>query len=225
MDLSKIIFCCAMMASAVVLSCTDHDIADPGTTCTRVDGTPRDYPCEFEIVKAEFCNKLDINEIIATVTSTSQKVTLPVSAAWSYYHPSPGFADITYKIKLHIKRVSNPSFTTSNQYIIPKTTGRISDLPKFLGINQFPPIFPPLPATLSMSIGETSVVILDAFYHAKEDFQQPSNKAVYSDILGNIMYLIYNMKTAENLAGPPHSYQNILDIAESHITIDTALTE
>lgn len=225
MDLLKIILCCAMIASAVVLSCTDHDIPDSGTACTRVDGTPRYYPCEFEILKAEFCNKLDINEIIATVTSGNQKVTLPVSAAWSYYHPSPGFADITYKIKLHIKRVSNPSFATSNQYIIPKTTGRIPDLSKFLEINQFPPVFPPLSTMLSMPVGETSVVILDAFYHAKENFQQPSNKTVYSDISGNIMYLIYNMKTAENLAGAPHSYQNILDIAESRIIIDPALTE
>lgn len=182
MDLLKISFCFAMIASAVVLSCTDHDIPDPGTACTRVDGTPRYYPCEFEIVKAEFCNKLDINKIVATVTSENQKVTLPVSAAWRYYHPSPGFVDITYKIKLHIKRVSNPSFATSNQYIIPKTNGRISDLSKFLGINQFPPIFPPLPTMLSIPVGETSVVILDAFDHAKEDFQQPSNKAVYSDI-------------------------------------------
>jgi len=43
-----------VLTIALAISCTDHDIPDPEKHCERLDGTPRFYPCEFEIVKAEF---------------------------------------------------------------------------------------------------------------------------------------------------------------------------
>jgi len=223
-SLLLITLCLVMSLTAGVLSCTDHDIENPETACTRVDGSPRYYTCEFEIVKAEFTNKLSLNEVVATVTPMNRKVNIPVSAAWSYYHPSPGFSDITFKVLLHIKRVSNPSISSSNQYTIPFLNSGTKNMDASFALYQFPPIFPPLSQTISIATGETFVAVVDAFYHVKEDIL-PGNKAVYSDISGNTAFLIYNMKTATVLSASPYSYKHVFDLSESHIVIEPTIVE
>lgn len=216
--------CLAIGLSAGVLSCTDHNIENPETSCIRVDGSPRFYPCEFEFVKAEFTNKLNRNEVVATVTPKNRKVNIPVNAAWSYYHPSPGYADITFKVLLHIKRVSNPSVSSSNQYVIPFLNSGTTNMDAQFALYQFPPVFPPVSQMISIANGETFITAVDAFYHVKESLL-PGNKAVYSDLTGNTAFLIYNMSAASILAATPHNYHHVFDLAESHIIIEPTIVE
>ncbi len=214
-----------IIAAAIAVSCTDHNEPEPQTGCKLVDGAPRLYPCEFEILKVEFCKKLDVNEIFGTVIPENPDITLPLSQAWSSFHPSPGFVDVSFKVKIHVKRISSPSFDVFYQYFMPKTIRVLPVGPGSFDISSFPPVFPPLPVRLDMAIGETSVVIADASYHAREQVLPSSYKAVYSDISGNVLFLIYNMATASALANAPNNYPTILDVAESHIAINPTLVE
>jgi hypothetical protein len=224
-NLSKLLSLTTILVVAIVFSCTDHTEPDPQTGCKLVNGTARLYPCEFEILKVEFCNKLNITDIFGTVTPENPNITLPLSFAWSNFHPSPGYINATFKVKIHIKRISNPAFSTSYQYIMPKVIRQLPVDPNAFGISGFPPIFPPLPVELNMALNEISIVFADASYHASEQILPPLNKPVYSDVSGNVLYLIYNMATATALANTPNNYPTILDVAESHIAINPTLVE
>ena len=223
--LPKLVSLTFIFVMAVALSCTDHTEPDPQTGCKLVDGTPRLYLCEFEILKVEFCNKLNINDIFGTVMPGHPDITLPVSLAWSSFHPSPGFVDATFKVKIHVKRISNPAFDVFYQYIMPKIIRVLPVGPDAFDISSFPPVFPPLPVRLDMPVGDTSIVIADASYHAREQVLPPLNKPVYSEISGNVLFLIYNMTTAKVLANAPNNYPTILDVAESHIALNPTLVE
>jgi hypothetical protein len=223
--LSQLVSFTFVIAAAIAVSCTDHTEPDPLTGCKLVDGTPRLYPCEFEILKVEFCNKLNVSDIFGTVMPGHPDISLPVSRAWSSFHPSPGFIDATFKVKIHVKRISNPAFDVSYQYVMPKIIRVLPVGSDAFDISSFPPVFPPLPVRLDMAVGDTSVVIADASYHAREQVLPPLNIPVYSEISGNVLFLIYNMVTAGALAGPPNNYPTILDVAESHIAINPTLVE
>lgn len=216
--------CCCMMISASILSCTDHAIENPETACVRTDGSPRYFPCEFKIVKAEF-TKFYIGDVIATVTPENRKVTLPVKFAFVNIRPSTGYADVTYKVILYIKRISNPSISSSNQYVIPYLTSVVSELDASVSAYRFTPAYPPLSNNISIAVGDTFRIAMDASYHVKEDLEPTTGKPVYSKPSGVIAYLIYNMKTAAALAAPPNNYQNVLDLAESHIIIEPTFVE
>ncbi|WAC13313.1 hypothetical protein [Dyadobacter pollutisoli] len=83
----------SILAIAVAISCTDHDIPNPDNQCERLDGTPRFYPCEFEIVKAEFAKGLTINDIFATITAQNTDVVLPMQFAWYRFSQNPNTID------------------------------------------------------------------------------------------------------------------------------------
>ncbi|WP_342088718.1 hypothetical protein [Dyadobacter sp. OTU695] len=216
--------CSAVILAAAVLSCTDHQIDPPDTGCARVDGSPRYYLCEFQIVKAEFTRGY-LGEVIATATPENRKITLPVSAAFVNIRPVSGYADVTYKVKLYIKRISSPSVSSSDQYVIPHVSAVVSDLDAAISANRFPPLFPPLSTLISIPVGQTFVMAKDASYRVKEDFGQPGGKAVYTNPSGVVAYLVYNMQAANTLAAAPHNYQNILDLAEGHLIVEPAFVE
>lgn len=220
--LASLIF---IFAAALAVSCTDHTEPDPQTGCKLVDGTARLYQCEFEILKVEFCNRLNINDIFGTVMPGHPDITLPVGLAWSSFHPSPGFIDATYKVKIHVRRISNPAFDVSYQYVMPKIIRVLPVGSDAFDISSFPPVFPPLPVRLDMAVGDTSIVIADASYHAREQVLPPLNVPVYSEISGNVLFIIYNMATASALANAPNNYPTILDVAESHIALNPNLVE
>lgn len=217
-----------MCFSGSSLSCpapiTPNRSPVPGTNCTLVSGEQRFYPCEFEIVKVEFCNKLDINDVFAMVTPENSDVTLPLGMAWNSHHPTPGTVDATFKVKLHIKRISAPSFDSAYEYVIPEVTGLLPVSPQTFDASHFPPLFPPLPVRLDMAVNETSIVFKDAFYHATEQSSIPGGTS-YTQVSGNVLYLIYNMTTAAVLAAPPYSYPSILDLSEGHIAVNPTLVE
>lgn len=222
--LFKLALASALLILAAALSCTDHNEPDPQTGCTLVSGAPRLYPCEFEIQKVEFCNKLDVNDVFGTITPGSPDITLPLAMAWNSFHPTPGTVDATFKVKIHIKRVSMPSFDSSNEYIMPKVTGVLPVSPQTFDISHFPPLFPPVPVRLDMQLNQTTVVFADAFYHATEQ-SQGSGGLLYTNISGTVLYLIYNMATAAVLAGPPNNYPTILDVGEAHIAVNPTLVQ
>lgn len=216
--------CCAVILAAAVLSCTDHQVDPPDTACARLDGSPRYYPCEFQVVKAEFTRGF-LGEVIATATPENRKVTLPVSAAFVNIRPQTGYADVTYKVKLYIKRISTPSISSGQQYVIPYVSAVVSNLDASIQANQFPPLFPPLSTLISIPVGEIFVLAKDASYRVKEDFEQPGGKPVYTNPSGVVAYLVYNMQAANTLAAAPHNYESILDLAEGHIIVEPAFVE
>lgn len=223
--LTKLASLTAIFGVAMAISCTDHTGPDPQTRCKLLDGTARLYPCEFEILRVEFCNQLNLSDIFGAVTPSNPDITLPIRYAWNSFHPSPGFIDATFKVKIYIRRVSNPSFNVSYQYVMPKIIRQLPVGPNGFDISSFPPVFPPQPVRLDMAVGDTSILFADASYHAREQILPPSNGAVYSDLSGNAVFLIYNMTTATALANTPNNYPTILDVAESHIAINPTLVE
>lgn len=220
----KTVFASALLGMAVVLSCTDHTDPEPTTNCALVSGAPRFFPCEFEIQKVEFCNKLNLNDIFATVTPDNPNITLPLAMAWNSFHPTPGSVDATFKVKLHIKRLSAPSFNNSFEYIIPKVIGQVPVTSQTFDISHFPPLFPPVPVELNMQVNQTTVIFADANYHATEE-SSPSGDLSYTAISGNVMFLIYNLATASILVAAPHNYPTILDVSEGHIAINPTLVQ
>lgn len=222
--LFKTVFIAALLGMVVVLSCTDHTDPEPATNCTLVSGAPRLFPCEFEIQKVEFCNKLNVNDIFATVTGDNPNITLPLAMAWNSFHPTPGSVDATFKVKLHIKRISAPSFNSSFEYIIPKVIGQVPVTAQTFDISHFPPLFPPVPVELNMQVDQTLVIFADANYHATEK-SSPSGELSYTALSGNVMFLIYNMATASILAAEPHNYPTILDVSEGRIAINPTLVQ
>ncbi len=220
----KSVLASAIFAIAAVLSCTDHTEPDPQTGCKLVSGAARLYPCEFEIQKVEFCNKLDVNDVFGTVTPGNPNITLPLAMAWSNFHPTPGTVDVTFKVKIHVKRISTPSFNSSYEYIMPKVIGLLPVSQQTFDIIHFPPVFPPVSVRFDMQVNQTSIVFADAFYHATEQ-SQGSGNFLYTGISGNVLYLIYNMATATILAGSPNNYPTILDVAEAHIAVNPTLVQ
>ncbi|WP_439585642.1 hypothetical protein [Dyadobacter bucti] len=216
----------AILAIAVAISCTDHDIPDPDKQCERSDGTPRFYPCEFEIVKAEFAKGLTINDIFATITPQNTDVVLPMQFAWYRFSQNPNTIDVTFKVKLHVKRIANASVQASSGYILDKPTGRPATIASLYSTTVFPPLHPQVPIELQLlPLGQTAVVISDAAYHISVEYLPPLNTPVYTNFTGNVLYAFHNIETTKTLIATPHNYSLGVDASEAHIVINPTLTE
>jgi len=55
-SLIKVFAVSLVLLTAMAFSCQDHHVPDPDPVikCNRVDGSPRAFPCEFEIIKIEY---------------------------------------------------------------------------------------------------------------------------------------------------------------------------
>jgi len=217
----------AILVAASIISCTDHVTPDPGPDCTLLNGQPRFFPCEFVITKVEFCKDLNILDVFGTVTPAQPDINLPVRYAWSNYNNSPDVKILTYKVKLHIKRIANPPAGGSADYILGKPVGRVSDIMSF-GIAVFPPIHPQVLSFIHPSflpLGQSTVVVSDAEYAVKIGTLPPMNTTVYSDPIGNVLYNIHNLSTSNLLIAPPHNYSFVVDLAEAHILINPTFAD
>ncbi|TLV02422.1 hypothetical protein [Dyadobacter luticola] len=216
----------AILLTALAISCADHDITEPESNCERADGTPRLYPCEFEIVKAEFAKGLTINDIFATITPQNPDVVLPMQFAWYRFSQNPNTIDITFKIKLYVKRIANASVHASSGYILDKPTGWPSTIASLYSTAFFPPLHPQVPIELlSLPLGETTVVISDAAYHIMVEYLPPLNTPVYTKFTGNVLYAFHNIETTKVLTAAPYDYSLGVDASEAHIVINPAITE
>lgn len=203
MTFSKIFASAAIFCLAIALSCTDHTNPDPDPTCTRVDGSPRLYPCEFEIVQIDFMRQSSNDASFATLTPSNHDITLPRSLAFSYQPFSGGSAELTYKIRLHIKRVANPSFPTPQGYWISdsRPMGGTADDESLLAPN----LYYPAPA-LNMAIGQTIQVFTRMWIGV--DPSMPTR--------ASLMTSIQNPGTFAALKAAPNNYTLVRDLSEAY---------
>lgn len=206
MKATKIYASLAVLMMAFALSCTDHSNPDPGgpggTNCSRVDGTPRAYPCEFEIVKIDFMRQSSNDAVFATITPNNHQVALQAALAFSYVKTGTLTADVVFKVRLHIKRIANPAFPTPGGYWISESVsgGEVDD-PSVLRPNRYYPA-PSLP----MAVGETAQVFSRLTFSTLDNMinQSPT------------MLSIQNPVTYANLTAAPHNYALVRDRSEAH---------
>ena len=112
MILRKTLAALSMLVMTVALSCTDHvGPVDPGqSNCLRVNGSPRLYPCEFEIVQIDVMSGSSNTDVYATLTPGNHNVHLLTTEAFSYNRTGTTTATLEYKIRLHVKRIASPAF-------------------------------------------------------------------------------------------------------------------
>jgi len=95
---------------AMAFSCQDHHVPEPVSNCERVDGTPRAFPCEFEITKLEFL-RTNTSQVVKTVLPGSPVVQLPLNDAYHFQYGSQReYAIVDYRVRIHVKRIANASF-------------------------------------------------------------------------------------------------------------------
>lgn len=82
----KVISLSSVLMLAMAFSCQDHHVPDPVSNCDLVDGTPRAFPCEFEITKVEFLKKLT-NQVSTTILPGHPDA--EVGFTFLFYPPQP----------------------------------------------------------------------------------------------------------------------------------------
>jgi hypothetical protein len=158
--LFKLLPSITILTIALAISCTEHLTPDTNKLCERSDGTPRFYPCEFEIVKAEFAKGLTINDIFATITPQNPDVVLPMQFAWYHFNQNPNTIDVTFKVKLHVKRVANASINPISGYVLDKPTGKPATIASLYSTLSFPPLHPQVPVELqSLHLGQLHIYL------------------------------------------------------------------
>lgn len=203
-----------MLIMAVALSCTDHvNPEEPGqSNCSRVDGSPRLYPCEFEIVQIDVMRGSSNTDVYATLTPGNHNVHLLNTLAFSYVKTGTTTATLEYKIRLHVKRIANPAFPTPTGYWISESVlGGEPDDPSLLRPNRYYAAPP-----LNMAIGETSLVFSRLTYGTGDGLLdiQPT------------MVSIQNPVTYQKLADPPNNYALVRDRSEAfYLPINATYTD
>lgn len=214
MNLRKSLAGLSMLIMAVALSCTDHvNPEEPGqSNCLRVDGSPRLYPCEFEIVQIDIMRGSSNTDVYATLTPGNHNVHLLNTLAFSYLKTGTTTATLEYKIRLHVKRIANPAFPTPTGYWISESVaGGEPDDPSVLRPNRYYAA----PA-LNMAIGETSLVFSRLTYGTGDGLLdiQPT------------MVSIQNPVTYQKLADPPNNYALVRDRSEAfYLPINATYTD
>lgn len=191
-----------LLALAIAMSCTkDHVVPDPEPTenCTRLNGEPRDFPCEFALEKLEFMSGSSNTVAFATLTPTDSlfRITGPY-----YTWNKTGTEDwvVRYKVRLTYKRIAPPPSGKTNEYYLYMTVGGI-DTEDFLywgsDIN-----------TANMAVGETRSQFFLMEYHLNP----------WTSITGYMrLFALINKETYQTLAQPPYNYTAVRDRAESWI--------
>ena len=210
---------------AMAFSCQDHYVPDPDpvSNCNRVDGTPRAFPCEFEITKLEFL-KTTTNLVVRTVLPGSPDVQLPLDQAYQLEYGSQGaYAQVVFRVLLHIKRIANASFQPVGGYEVSQF--RISDPePPYPAIyndiigsgpggNVLPASPAKNPVNLDMTTGETRVIESQVGFVYSFNPSQPKQ-------VGAFYFSIVNNTTSLKLAAAPYSYNLLRDIHEARIVYE-----
>jgi hypothetical protein len=204
MILRKTLAALSMLVMTVALSCTDHvGPVDPGqSNCLRVNGSPRLYPCEFEIVQIDVMSGSSNTDVYATLTPGNHNVHLLTTEAFSYNRTGTTTATLEYKIRLHVKRIASPAFPTPTGYWISESVpGGEPDDPSVLWPNRYYAA-----PQLNMAIGETSLVFTRLTYQTLDGLLtlQPS------------MVSVQNPVTYQTLADPPNNYALVRDRSEAY---------
>src|SRR5688572_26371059 len=114
----KVISLSSVLMLAMAFSCQDHHVPDPVGNCDRVDGTPRAFPCEFEITKVEFLKKLT-NQVSMTILPGHPDALLILGDAYrSFVGSDAEYRDVFFKVRLHVKRIANPTAQPADGYEI-----------------------------------------------------------------------------------------------------------
>lgn len=213
MTLQKTLVGFTMLIMAVALSCTDHVDPGPGqSNCLRVNGTPRLYPCEFEIVQIDVMRGSSNTDVYATLTPANHNVHLLTTMAFSYVRTGLISATLQYKLRLHVKRIAAPAFPTPAGYWISESIpGGAPDDPGVLSPNGYYPA-----PQLNMAIGQTSLVFARVTYSTMD-----------AQLLGRpSMVSIQNPVTYQKLADPPNNYALVRDRSEAYyLPIDATYTD
>jgi hypothetical protein len=193
----------SLLVMALALSCTDHIDPNPGQqNCLRVDGTPRLYPCEFEIVQIDVMRGSSNTDVYATLTPGNHNVHLLTTTAFSYVRNGTTTATLVYKLRLHVKRIAPPSFPAPQGYWISESVagGEVDD-PGQLSPNAYYPA--PL---LNMAVGQTELVFGRVTYYTSDGLLG----------IGPTMLSIQNPATYNNLAQAPNNYALVRDRSEAY---------
>ncbi|SEJ43688.1 hypothetical protein SAMN05216327_11098 [Dyadobacter sp. SG02] len=182
------------------LSCTDdHVIPEPVDNCTRLNGQPRAFPCEFEIQKLDFMSGSSNTTAFATLTPTDSLFERS-GPYYSWTKTGTENFTISYKVRLTFKRIAEAPVGQNNQYSLFMTQGGIDseDFHDFsFSIN-----------TANMAVGETR----SEFYIIEYSLANWMPIPIYMR-----MFAIVNLTTYEKLKLAPYSYTAIRDLAESWI--------
>ncbi|WP_342087672.1 hypothetical protein [Dyadobacter sp. OTU695] len=194
----------SLLIIALALSCTDHvNPGEPGqSNCLRVNGSPRLYPCEFEITQIDVMKVSSNTDVYATLTPSNHNVHLLTTMAFSYIRTATTTATLEYKLRLHVKRIAPPTFPTPTGYWISESiAGGEPDDPSVLLPNRYYPA-----PILNMAVGETSLVFTRLTYYTSDGELQgrPS------------MVSIQNPVTYQNLANAPNNYALGRDRSEAY---------
>lgn len=223
LSLIRVLSLAAIFLTAMAFSCQDHHIPDPepAANCQRVDGTDRAFPCEFQITKLEFLRK-NTNNAVRTFLPGDSTIGLPLNAADSYAWGSKhGYVLVTYRVRVHVKRIAPASFQPVGGYepvlyrlhIATPGSPYHSLYDDIIG-SPFGVQPPPSPAAnpldMSMAVGETRSFVLSLYL----DFDfEVRNGRHFPDLLIGVV----NNTTALTLIGAPYNYNLLRDLNEARI--------
>ncbi|SDD45294.1 hypothetical protein SAMN04487996_10167 [Dyadobacter soli] len=218
LTLIKVVSLSSVLMMAMAFSCQDHQVPEPVSNCDRVDGTPRAFPCEFEITKLEFLRK-NTSQVVKTVLPGSPDVQLSSRDALRFnYGSSREYAIADFRVRVHVKRIAAASFLPVGGYEI--TYYQLSDpVPPFPAayddifdpsLWSAPPSSPSNPITnLDMLVGETRTV--ETELNMVFDFMGGPQ------VFGEIVIGIVNNSTTHTLVAAPYKYDRLRDVHEARI--------
>lgn len=221
----KVLASFAILLTTMAFSCQDHHVTDPDpvSNCNRVDGTPRAFPCEFEISKIEIFEK-NTDHIIETISPHRLQGGLSMLHAIST-QPLSGHTQyvMTYRTKIYIKRITNSPLPSWNKYkVITMQPFNSPDRPDNIlfpypivnDVNSYQeiPLWP---------IGETKIFESNILFLTSRVVTQTSI------LFGNpILYcFIVNYNTWEALATAPHNYSALRDISDAKLLYNVQMSE
>lgn len=223
--LVKIAAMSAVLITAMAFSCQDHHIPDPVIHCERVDGSPRAFPCEFEIVKLEFLRGTT-NQVVSTFLPGDTTVALPINASQAYFWLSMhSSVYLQYRVRVHVKRIAAASSQPVGGYelvyyrmapIVPGYPPVYDDIISAPGAVQSAGNTLPLspakrPVNFDMPVGETRTAELLVTL----GFDYEMLGGVYS---GEMVIGVVNNTTALKLFGAPYNYNRGRDIQEARLS-------
>ena len=204
-------YCCL----GIALSCTDHVIPnDPKSACMKLfGGGPREYPCEFEIVKLTFYAK--DHSVLGEVTPDSPNILLSRSKAKTDskegVNTLPLVGNLTYDVKATIRRIASPSFPVVTGYQL-RSTIHVSGPAALTTPGESSQVGDPV--MLNMPIGGTEEVSfeLSCLYELYD-----SGSGIMPRVFrGLTAFLIYNDVTSVELDNNPSAIGNV---AETYVRI------
>jgi hypothetical protein len=223
LPLMKAVLLTSVFLTAMAFSCQDHHAPDPDPVenCERIDGTARAFPCEFEITKLEFLRN-NTNSVVRTLMQGDTGVALPINASLKFQWLSMRTSMIMeYRVRVHVKRVANPSFQPVGGYEVFAYRLSPPGPPGFpfppihddlIGTGLWaPPASPPdKPANFNMAIGETRAFETVLYF----DFVTEIYKDYY---FGKVIVSVINNTTNGKLLAAPYNYDRFRDVHEARI--------